>query len=196
MSTRQQRRLRYRFQTRQVLVLTLVWLCLVGQVSLVTVVGGLLVAWLVTIVFPMPAVHYYGRLNPWGIVKLLVALLRDLATASWRLARFALGRRPITPGIVRVDLRARSDLYQVTTAGLVSVVPGTIVVDARRTARVLYLHVFNLADADTARSVVVDTLAVERRLVGAVGSPAEIRAVDDRAVADRTAPPSGREPTP
>lgn len=54
MVTRQQLRLRFRFQARQVGVLTLVWLFLVGEVTLVTIVGGVLVAWLVTIVFPMP----------------------------------------------------------------------------------------------------------------------------------------------
>ena len=55
---------------------------------------------------------------------------------------FAFGRDMPSPGIVRVDLKADSDLYQVNTAELVSVVPGTIVVDARQRSRILYLHVF------------------------------------------------------
>lgn len=178
MSSNLRRRLRFRFQGRQVAVLTLVWLCLVGDVNLVTVVGGAVIGWLVTIVFPMPVVHYYGRLRPWGIVRLLAALLRDLATSSWRLARHAFSRRPMNPGIVRVDLHVRSDLYQVNIAELVSIVPGTIVVDARRTSRTLYLHVFDLPDAGAAARVVADTRRVERRLVEAVGSTKEIRALD------------------
>lgn len=177
MSTRLQRRLRFRFQGRQVVVLTLVWLALVGDVSLVTVVGGLVVSWLVTVVFPMTPVHYYGRLRPWGLLKLGAALLRDLATSSWRLATYAFGRKPVTPGIVRVRLRVKSDLYQVNIAELVSVVPGTIVVDARRRTRVLYLHVFDVPEAGGPAQVIIDTRRVERRLVGAVGSDAEIRAL-------------------
>lgn len=176
-STRQRRRLRFRFQYRQVAVLTLVWLALVGDVTLVTVGGGVLISWLVTVVFPMPPVHYYGRLRPWGIVKLFVALLRDLATSSWRLAGYALAGRPVSPGIVRVGLNTHSDLYQVNIAQLVSVVPGTIVVDARRRTRVLYLHVFDMPHEGDAAQVVADTHGVERRLLHAFGSAAEIRAL-------------------
>lgn len=179
-STRQQRRLRFRFQYRQIGLLTLVWLLLVGDVNLVTLVGGFAVSWLITIVFPMPPVHYYGRPRPWGIVVLGAALLRDLATASWWLAIDALRGRRVSPGIVRVDLRSDSDLYQVNVAELVSVVPGTIVVDARRRTRVLYLHVFDMPRDGDAAQVVADTHAVERRLLRAFGSAAEIRALDAR----------------
>lgn len=173
-----QRRLRYRFQGRQIGLLTLVWLVLVGDLNLVTVVGGFLIAWLVTIVFPMPPVHYYGRVHPWGVVKLTLALLRDLATSSFRLAWYAFSGRPVHPGIVRVDLRVRSDLYQVNIAELTSIVPGTIVVDARRRTRALYLHVFDLPDAAAPAAVVDDTRRVERRLVAAFGSASEIGALD------------------
>lgn len=180
MVTRQQLRLRFRFQARQVGVLTLVWLFLVGEVTLVTIVGGVLVAWLVTIVFPMPPIHYYGRVRPWGLLKLLAALVRDLATSSWWVAAYALTGRPVKPGIVRVDLRVRSDLYQVNIAQLVSIVPGTIVVDARRRDRILYLHVFDLPDAGSAQEHIDDTYQVERRLVRAIGSDAEIRGLEAR----------------
>lgn len=182
--TPHQRKLRYRFQTRQIGLLTLVWLLLVGQVNVVTVVGGFLIAWLVTLAFPMPPVHYHGRPHPWGVLTLLVGLLADLATSSVRLARYAFSTRPIHAGVVRVDLRVRSDLYQVNIAQLVSIVPGTIVVDARRRTRSLYLHVFDLPDADARAGVVDGVRRVERRLLGAVGSTAEIAALDAAVTTD------------
>lgn len=183
MITPARRRLRYRFQLRQIGILTIVWLCLVGEISLVTVVGGFVIAWLVTIVFPMSPVHYYGRPRPWGIVKLVAALVWELATSSWRLARAAFSGRTIRPGILRVDLRVKSDLYQVNIAELVSIVPGTIVVDARRKTRVLYLHVFDLTEPNGPQTVREETGRVERRLVRAFGSAAELSALD--------APPAG-----
>lgn len=181
MSSRQSRRLRFRFQGRQVGVLTVVWLALVGEVNLVTVVGGVLIGWLITVIFPMTPVHYYGRPHPWGVVKLAVAVLADLAASSWRLAIYAFTARPISSAIVKVDVRVTSDLYQVNVAELVSIVPGTIVVDTSRHPRSLFLHVFDLPEAGGREAVIADTLRVERRLVTAFGSKAELAALDDKA---------------
>lgn len=164
---------RFRIQWRQISVLTVFWLILVGDVNLVSVVGGALLAWLVTITFPLPPVNYGGRLHPWDALKLAVATLTDLAVASFALARFAFGRRKPRTGIVRVQLRSDSDFYQVITAVLVSIVPGTVVLDARQRTRTLYLHVFDTPDGDHLAHAVPDTLGIERRVVMALGNEAE-----------------------
>lgn len=171
-------RARLRWQPRQVFVLTLVWLVLWGQVNLVTIVGGIAVGTLITVVFPLLPIEWGGRFNPWGTLLLVAHLLKDLAVASFNLALFAFGRDMPSPGIVRIDLRSHSDLYQVNTAELVSVVPGTIVVDARQRSRTLYLHVFDMRDPCMHDTVVSDTLALERRVVRALGSRAELADLD------------------
>lgn len=171
-------RTRLRWQPRQVIVLALVWVVLWGQVNLVTVVGGVLMGILVTVLFPLPSIGWAGRPHPWALLVLLGHLVKDLAVASFRLAVFAFGRDMPSPGIVRVDLKADSDLYQVNTAELVSVVPGTIVVDARQRSRILYLHVFDMPKDSTRDEVVADTLALEKRVVRALGSRAEFEALD------------------
>ncbi len=51
---------RLRFQPRQIALLTGIWLILVGEVTVVTVLGGMLLAWLITVVFPLPAIDYAG----------------------------------------------------------------------------------------------------------------------------------------
>ena len=53
--------------------------------------------------------------------------------------------------------------------------------DARRRSRTLYLHVFDLPDPDMRSVVVRDTLAIESRVVHALGSRAEIQALDKKA---------------
>lgn len=169
----QRRPSRFRFQWRQSLVLAIGWVVLVGQVNVVSVVGGVLLAWLVTVLFPLPPVSYGGRLHPWGLVKLTAAVLVDLAVASFSLARFAFGRRMPRTGIVRVKLLSDSDLYQVLVSMLVSIVPGTIVLDARRSNRMLYLHVFDTPEGHHIESAAADALGIERRVVDALGSRAE-----------------------
>ena len=128
--------------------------------------------------FPLLPIEWGGRFHLWGAVVLVAHLLKDLAVASFRLAVFAFGRDMPSPGIVRIDLRSDSDLYQVNTAELVSVVPGTIVVDARQRSRTLYLHVFDMPDPDMRHEVIADTLALEKRVVRALGSRAEFEALD------------------
>ena len=179
------RRLRFRRQPRNVALLTAVWLILVGEVTLFTVLGGALLALLVTLVFPLPPIHYAGRIRPLGVVRLGAALFRDLAVSSFRLAAWAFRRTGPRHGIVRVDLASDSDLYQVNTAQLTSVVPGTIVLDARRSARTLYLHVFDLDAPGAADAARRDALAVERRVLDAFASDKE----------RSRAYPSGRGPT-
>lgn len=167
------RRLRFRSQWGYVALLTVFWVAISGQFTPFGVVGGAVLAWLVTLAFPLPPLHYRGRPRPWGLVVLVVALVRDLAVASFTLAVQALHPHPDPkPGIVRVRLASDSDLYQVNTAELLSIVPGTIVIDARRRTRTLYLHVFDLS-SQTPDAVRAESLAVEQRVLRALATRKE-----------------------
>jgi multicomponent Na+:H+ antiporter subunit E len=173
------RRLRFRFQGRAVVLLALVWVMLWGEVSLLNILYGLVLGWLVTVVFWLPPIRYYGRLHPWRVVVLVAVQLYDLAVASVQLASVAFRRRPqVRPGIVRVDLRSHNDLYQVAVAALISIVPGTLVVETNRHPRSLYLHVFDLPDDAAVEHAREHALAIERRLVRAFGSTAEVGEVE------------------
>ena len=172
------RRLRFRFQGRAVTLLTAAWVMLWGDPSLLNIVFGALLAWVITVVFWLAPIRYYGRVHPWRAVVLVLVQLRELAVASVQLALVAF--RPgmkLKPGIIRVDLRSNNDLYQVAVAQLISIVPGTLVVETARRPRVLYLHVFDLPDAAAIEHQRQHALAIEERLVRAVGSAADIEAV-------------------
>lgn len=168
-------RRRFTLQPRAIIALSLIWLALVGQVNWFTVASGVLLAWLVTVLFPLPAIHYRGHLRPVGLVRLAFSTLWDLAKASSTIAAQALNPkfRPRS-AVVRVRLLSDSDLYQSQTAQLVSIVPGTIVVEARRSTRTLYLHVFDVANTAEAEQAVRDALRVERNVLGGFASRAEI----------------------
>lgn len=179
------RRLRWRLQWRAILLLTGAWLLISGWYSPVSIVGGLLLSWAITVAFPLPPLHFGGRLRPWGMVLLALHTVADLAQASFTLARQALDPR-FRPrsGIVRVPLRSDSDLYQVHVAQLTSIVPGTVVVDARRRTRTLYLHVFDL-DAQTPADVRAATRETERQVLAAYASRTELEAAARKAAAQR-----------
>ncbi len=172
------RRLRFRFQGRAVLLLTIVWVMLWGEASLLNILVGALLGWAITVVLWLAPIRYYGKVHFGRLVLLLLGLLRDLAVASVQLAVVAFRPRlALRPGIIRVELRSSSDLYQVAVAQLISIVPGTLVVHTTRHPRTLYLHVFDLHDQATIDHQRQHALAVEARLVRAFGSAEDIEAV-------------------
>ncbi|HQY98698.1 MAG TPA: Na+/H+ antiporter subunit E [Propionicimonas sp.] len=171
-------RLRFRFQWRAVILLALVWVLLWGDASLLNILYGALLGWLITVVFWLAPIRYYGRVHPGRALLLVVTQLKDLAVASVHLAAVAFKPKlTIRPGVVRVELRSNSDLFQVAVAQLISIVPGTLVVELNRHPRLLYLHVFDLPDAAAVEREREHALALERRVVEAFGSRADIEAV-------------------
>lgn len=169
---------RLRPQPRVLVLLTVIWVLLWGDLSLLTILGGLVLAWLISTVLWLPPAGFTGRFHPWRILVLAVAQLRDLAVASFLVAAVAFRPRVVLrPGIVRVDLRSDHDLYQVAVSQLISVVPGTLVVETTRHPRRLYLHVFHLPDEQAVARERDAALAIERRLVRAFGNADDIEAV-------------------
>lgn len=167
-------RRRLRGQGTNVALLLVVWLLLNGNLAPLTVLTGLLLSAAISWVFPLPPIQWGGRLRPLGLLMLLGRLLFDLALASTRLALAAFNPRTRPrSGVLAVPLRSDADLYQVGTSSLLTIVPGSVVVDARRKTRTLYLHVFDM-EAEEACELVEDALRVEGRVLRAFASPAEI----------------------
>lgn len=176
-----------------VVVLTVVWVLLWDQVTLFVVLTGVLLAVLVGLVFPLPPIDRHGRFRLVPGLRLLVRLLVDAFRASVDV--LALAFRPgAVPrsSIVRVQLRSRSDLYLTQTAELVSLVPGTIVLEVHRATSTLYLHVLGATDDAAIDAAVQAVLDAEARVLRAFGSAAEVAALE----AGRPQPgPDGEEGT-
>lgn len=175
------RRLRWRLQWRAVLLLALVWVLLWGDPSLLNILYGLVLGWLVTVVFWLAPIRYYGSIHLWGLVRLIAEQVTDLAVASVQLAVMAFKPKPeIRPGVVKVKLRSNSDLFQVAVAELISIVPGTLVVETVRRPRLLYLHVFHLPGPGAVRKQREHALAIEDRVIRAFGSEHDLLALQHR----------------
>ena len=155
-----------------VIWLTLVWILMWGDLTWANLLGGVVVAYLVAAVLPLPRVPFAGRPSILGSIRLLARLAVDILVASIHVAVVALrlGREP-RGGVVRVQLRSRSDLYLTLTADLCSLVPGSISVEAHRATSILYVHALDLAGLEGVRE---NGLAQEARLLYALASDAEI----------------------
>jgi len=166
---------RRRPQPRMSIVTAVIWVLLWGDLSLANLVSGFLLGLLITWVFPLPPIDFHGRFRLWPHTKLIAILLFDLVRSSFVVAAqaFHFGHT-MRNAVVRVDLRTHSDLYLTLTSELVSLVPGSLVMEARRQESVVYLHVMDVrspADIAEARRKV---LRAEERVVRSFSSDDEV----------------------
>jgi multicomponent Na+:H+ antiporter subunit E len=172
-----------RVQLPFLLWLIVLWMMLWGQFTVLSALTGIAVALWVTRVFRLPTVELSGRINLWWAVILAVQFLAAVVHGSLSVAAQVLNpRRQPGAAIVAVPLRYADDLIMTHVAVTSSLIPGSLIVEADRDTRTLYLHVIGVrsrADVDRQREGV---LRWERRIVRAVGSPAQMRALraDDR----------------
>ena len=158
-----------------VLWLAVVWVALWGDVSWANVLAGLALGGLVTFVFRMAPIDFHGRVHPWGIVVLGVRFVVDLVRASAEVSWIALRPGPPPRGaVIGAQLRSHSELYLTMTAELVSLVPGSLVVEANRQTGRLYLHVLDLEHSGGVEAVRAAVLAQEARVLRAFASHDEL----------------------
>lgn len=172
------RRRQLRFTIVSTLWLTALWVLLWGDLSWANVLGGLALALLVTALLPMPRVDFHGRLHPWSMLYLLYRFVVDLVVASAQVAWLAIDpRRTPRSAVIRVQLRSHSDLYLTLTAELVSLVPGSIVVEAHRVTGTLYVHTLDLDMSGGLEAARNHVLASEALVLRALASDAELEEI-------------------
>jgi multicomponent Na+:H+ antiporter subunit E len=154
--------------------LTLVWVALWGSLSVFNVVAGLLVAVVVCVVFPLPPLRMDVRVRPLRLVWLVIHFLGDVVVASvdvsWKTLQF---HRQPRNAVIEVDLKTHSDFVLTVVAEMVSLVPGSLVVEARRSTHTLFLHVLDVGDVAGVDKFRAQVFALERRVVLAFGTQVE-----------------------
>jgi multicomponent Na+:H+ antiporter subunit E len=175
---------RYRaLQPGALVWLTAVWVVLWGDLSVANVVSGAALAALVCLVFPLPPVHMRLRVRPLWLLWLVVRFLADVVVASVEVAWKVLTLRGAPRNaVIEVNLRTPSDFVLTVVGELTSLVPGSVVVEARRSSHTLFLHVLDARDEAGVRRMREATHALERRVVLAFGADT-----------DQVEPAAGRE---
>lgn len=155
--------------------LTAVWVLLWGDVTWGNLVNGVLLAVLVAAGLRMTPVDFHGRVHPGALAVLLGTFVVDLVRASFEVSMVALRPRHTPRGaVVCVQLRSHSDLYLTLTAELVSLVPGSLIVEAHRLTGRLYVHVLDVETSGGIEAARQHVLDQEARLLRALASDAEL----------------------
>jgi multicomponent Na+:H+ antiporter subunit E len=154
--------------------LTLVWVALWGVLSVKIVVGGLLVALAVTLLFPAPVLERVP-FRPWPVLRLVGFLLVDLLMSGfavgWEILRYGPRARS---GIVAVPMLTRSGRVAAVVAGAVALTPGSFVLQLDQRRGVWYVYTLGLAGPQDAPRVRRQVLALQERVIAAFGHPDEL----------------------
>jgi multicomponent Na+:H+ antiporter subunit E len=149
--------------------LTLVWMALWQDISFANVVSGLLIALVISLVFPLPRLRLAERIHPGHLVVLVGRFLFDIVVASFQVAWLTIQFHKQPRSVVMaVPLRSRSDFVMTLTAEMSSLVPGTLAVEARRHTHTVYIHVLDLGN-ETVEIMRERVLAQEDRILRALG---------------------------
>lgn len=171
---------RVRARLPQLVWLTAVWVLLWGTFSVMSMVGGVLVAVLVTVLFPLPLIKERLRVRPVRLLRLAGYLAYDLVISSVKISWETLRYGPrTTAGIVAVPLRTGSALVASAVADAVSLAPGTFVMQIDLPRGICYVYTLGMRGPADVERVRREVLALQRRVIEALGSRAEIAAITE-----------------
>jgi len=148
--------------------LMLVWVLLWGTASPANVVGGFAVAALVTWLLPLPAVPVEGRLHPLSLLRLVGYVGYQLVLSSLQVAWLAIkpGPPPLT-AVLRAQLSIKSDLVLALASSILTIIPGSMVLEIDQERRLIYVHVIDVGNDKAVARFHEQVAALERLLIAA-----------------------------
>jgi multicomponent Na+:H+ antiporter subunit E len=146
--------------------LILVWILLWGTVSTANVISGLVIALVITLLLPLPAVPVEGRVHPISLMRLIGLVAWYLVLSSLQLAWLAVkpGPPPLS-AVLRVHMAIKSDLVLALAVNIINLTPGTIVLEIDQVRRMIYVHVIDVGSNRAVTRFYRQIAQIERLLV-------------------------------
>lgn len=148
--------------------LAVVWTLLWGRFTVPNIAIGAAVAVAIMVLLPLPPVPVRGRVHPLPLLQLCGLFGWYLVASSVQLMWLAIrpGDPPLT-GVLRVPMAIKSDLVLVLASGIVTLIPGSMVLEIDQVRRILYCHVIDVGSARSVEQFYQQVAQVERLLVAA-----------------------------
>ena len=148
--------------------LTLVWVLLWGTFSAANILGGLAIALVITLLLPLPRVPVEGRVRPLSLVRLILYVIVKLVVSSFQVAWLAIrpGPPPAT-AVLRVHLAVKSDLVLALAAGILTLIPGSVVLEIDQKRRLVYLHGLDVGSEKAVSAFYRQAETLQRLMVAA-----------------------------
>jgi len=152
--------------------LVAVWVAFWGDLTVANVVGGLAAGGAVLVAFPHAGPRRPRYLDPVATLRFLgyflVQLVRSTALVTWEVVTPRRWR--LNEAVVAVPVQGASDAVVTLVANAISLTPGTLTLEVRRTGdhAVLYVHVLHFRGVEQVRR---DVEGLESRALRAFCAP-------------------------
>lgn len=148
--------------------LTLVWVLLWGTFSVGNIIGGLVVSLVITLLLPLPPVPVEGKVRPLALLRLILYVAANLVVSSYQVAWLAIkpGPPPAT-AVLRAHLAIKSDLVLSLAVGVLTLIPGSVVLEIDQKRRLIYVHVLDVGSEKAVERFYRQVKTVERLMVSA-----------------------------
>jgi len=158
--------------------LVFVWGALWQDFSPGNLLFGALIAVLVARILYLPPVELGGRFNVLRAVPFALVFIGKVAAASFQVLYLAVARgHKVISAIVAVPLRSHSDLLVTATGHVLSLIPGSLVVEVDRSTSTLYIHAINIRSAQDAAKLRKEVRDTEAALIRIMGTKEELSAL-------------------
>jgi multicomponent Na+:H+ antiporter subunit E len=154
--------------------LTAAWVVMWGTLSFANVLGGMVVGAVLLTVLRMPPISVGVRLHPLPALVLLARFVVDVVVASFHVAWLAVRPGPVPrASVITTELHTRNELFATLVAEIMSLVPGSLVIDLDPGSGRLSMHVLDVATPEQADAFRARVLAQERRVLAALSAPGD-----------------------
>jgi len=178
------RRISLRQELPLLVWLVVVWGALWQDFSPGNLLFGALLAVAVAGLFYLPPVELSGRFNIVHAVPFALVFLAKVVVASAQVLYLAVVRGPrVKNAVVAVTLRSHQDLVVTATGHVISLIPGSLVVEVDRSTSTLYLHALNISSAEDIENLRKEVRSIEAGLIRIMGTKEELDAVRMEAAA-------------
>jgi multicomponent Na+:H+ antiporter subunit E len=160
--------------------LTFVWMALWGEFTLANLVGGVLVATVLLVVFPDAGPRPGATFRPLAALKFFGYFLYKLVEANAVVAWEVLtpNNESVHEGIVAVPVTGASDAVITLVANAISLTPGTLTLEVHDNPPMLFVHVLHLRSIEATRA---DVHRLEGLALAAFGDETARRAHEEAA---------------
>lgn len=173
------RRISIRQELPLLVWLVFVWGALWQDFSPGNLLFGALIAVVVARLFYLPPVELGGRFSILRAVPFAIVFLGKVVAASFQVLYLALARGPrVTNAVIAVRLRSHSDLMVTATGHVISLIPGSLVVEVDRSTSTLYIHGLNVRNAEDVMNLRKEVRDTEAGLIRIMGTKDELAALE------------------
>lgn len=131
------------------IMLTFIWVMLTGELVFTNFVFGFLLSYLILWIVSKDneSRRYFSRVP--GVISFIFFFIYEILRANFQVAYDVITPKFfMKPGIVKYPMDAKTDLEITFLTNLISLTPGTLILDVSDDKKVVYIHVMYLEDKD------------------------------------------------